>query len=127
MLDAVLDRGGHAPSITSPCPPPGRQGRRLQRPRTKGYKTPEGVVYAGRHSHLVNPFERRRNARGGRRFRHARGVELHRAWLEGKLGALSLERLGFSPAECDALARLRRRVLASLPGFTAATFNAGAR
>jgi hypothetical protein len=41
-------------------------------------------------------------------------VILHRRWLTGGIGALSLERMGFCPAEIDALFRLRARVLTNL-------------
>jgi hypothetical protein len=50
-----------------------------------------------------------------RRFGHARSVRLFRAWLAGRLGALTLERLGFCPAEIDALGRRRARLLAEIP------------
>lgn len=96
------DRGSHAPPVV--------RGRRLQRSRKKGYRTPPGAIYGGRPGLLGNPFD-------WRRFGHARSVRLHRRWLAGRLGALSLERLGFSPAEIDALTRLRARVLAALPAL----------
>ena len=98
-----------APQRSSPgfapgqCPP----GRRHQRSRKKGRRTPEGVIYAGRPTPLGNPF-------ATERFGHRRAVRLHRLWLTGCLGALSLEKLGFSPAEIDALFRLRVRVLERL-------------
>lgn len=63
--------------------------------------------YVGRPSLFANPFQGR--------FRHARSVEIHRAWLEGQISALGLERLGFSPAEVNALLRLRFRVRRALP------------
>jgi hypothetical protein len=112
-----LDRGGHAPSITPPCSPNVRPGRRLQRPRTKGHKTPEGVFYAGRPSHLFNPFEHRQTARGTRRFRHARSVELHRRWLTRTLGVREMRRLGFSNAEIAKLWSLRAKVFVMLPAL----------
>lgn len=40
---------------------------------------------------------------------------LFRRWVNGQLAALSLERLGFSPAEINALARRRARLLTQLP------------
>jgi hypothetical protein len=52
-----------------------------------------------------------RICRSHRKWGHAKAVNLHRRWLDGELGALSLERLGFCPAEIDALVRLRARVL----------------
>lgn len=86
------------------------KGRRHRRSRRKGARTPPGVIYAGRPSFLGNPFTIEC-------FGHACSVKLHRRWLAGRLGALTLERLGFDPAEIDALARLRARVLAALPSL----------
>lgn len=51
-----------------------------------------------------NPF-------ANRQWGHARSCILHRRWLEGGIGALTLEKMGFSGAEIDALDRLRIRVL----------------
>lgn len=82
--------------------------QRLQRSRKRGARTPEGAVYVGRPTKWGNPF-------AVDRFGHKRAVNLHRSWLRGKLAALSLERLGFDPAEIDAMARLRSHVLADLP------------
>jgi hypothetical protein len=48
------------------------------------------------------------------RFGHAKSVILHRAWLKGQLGDLTLERMGFCPAQIEALHRLRQRVLDNL-------------
>lgn len=84
-----------------------RMPRRVQRSRRKGYRTPEGVIYVGRPTMWGNPF-----AAEGRG--HAKATILHKEWLAGRLGALTLERLGFSGAEIDALGRLRERVLANL-------------
>lgn len=80
------------------------QPRRLQRSRRKGATTPEGARYCGRPTKYGNPFQ-------VRRFGHMKAVNLHRRWLRGRLGALSLERLGFSSHEIDALFRLRARIL----------------
>jgi hypothetical protein len=82
--------------------------RRLQRSRRKGARTPEGARYVGRPTAFGNPFRIER-------FGHARAVALHRRWLAFRLGALTLERLGFSTAEIDALDRLRERVIGRLP------------
>lgn len=98
----VLDRGGHAPTIRERGP------RRLQRPRTRGLPMPDGAVYVGRPTDFANPFD-------WKRFGHARSVRLFNRWIAGRLGDLTLEMLGFCPAEIDALARLRRRVIDSLP------------
>ncbi len=68
---------------------------------------PEGSIWAGRGSLWANPFF-------GRRWGHAKSVILHRRWLLGEIAALTLERLGFCPAEVDALLRLRARVLTNL-------------
>lgn len=81
--------------------------RRLQRSRRKGAKTPLGVRYCGRPTIFGNPFRLDR-------FGHARSVALHRRWFDGRLGDLTLERLGFGPAEIDALHRLRLHVHAAL-------------
>lgn len=83
------------------------RGNRLCRSRRKGVKLPDGAVYVGRPTMWGNPFM-------GRRWGHAKSVILHRRWLTGNLGAMSLERMGFCPAEIDALARLRSRIFANL-------------
>lgn len=83
-------------------------GRRLQRSRRRNTRTPPGAYYGGRPGLLANPFD-------SGRFGHARSVKLHARWIEGRLGALTLERLGFDPVEIDALSRLRKRVLDFLP------------
>lgn len=84
-----------------------QQGKRIVRPRRKGAPLPEGSIYVGRPTMWGNPFQDRA---GG----HARSVILHAKWLEGRIGALLLEQLGFAPAEVDALDRLRARVLTNL-------------
>ncbi len=61
----------------------------------------------------ANPFD-------PARFGHAKSVLLHRRWLAAELGARSLERMGYCPAEIDALTRLRRRVLSRLPDLQGA-------
>jgi hypothetical protein len=88
---------------------PGRacQCRRLQRSRKSGWRMPPGALYCGRPTLNGNPFQIAR-------FGHMKSVNLHRRWLHGAIGALSLERLGFSPAEIDALVRRRGQVLANL-------------
>lgn len=48
------------------------------------------------------------------RFGHAKSVILHRAWLQGDLGDLTLEKLHFCPKQIDALHRMRERLLTSL-------------
>ncbi|MBN8845963.1 MAG: DUF4326 domain-containing protein [Sphingomonadales bacterium] len=65
------------------------------------------MVYVGRPTIFSNPF--------ARRVRHARSVALYRLWIERRLGALSLSRLGFSPHEIDALARWRWRLDRQMP------------
>ncbi len=82
-------------------------GQRLQRSRRKGSKLPDGAVHVGRPTMWGNPFM---VARWG----HARSVILHKEWLAGRVGALTLERMQFSPAEIDAIERLRCRVLTQL-------------
>ncbi len=104
MADAVLDRGGSAPSITLAHP----RAIRTQRPRKRGYRTPQGAVYIGRPTFWANPFD-------ADRFGHARSVLLYRRWLACELGARSLEHLGFCPAEIDALGRWRVRIDQRLP------------
>lgn len=78
--------------------------RRIQRSRKKGSALPEGTVYVGRPTIWGNPFT-------DRGMNHARSVIIHRQWLAGRLGALTLERMGFSTGEIEALARLRERIL----------------
>jgi len=82
-------------------------GRRIQRPRRKGTALPEGTIYVGRPTMWGNPFEHRQ-------WGHAKATILHKNWLDGKLGALTLERMGFCPSEIEALERLRARVLTDL-------------
>lgn len=96
----IEDRRSDAPPIS-----PSRSfPRRHQRSRRKGARTPEGVLYCGRPTIRGNPFS-------AKRFGHARSVRLFRAWLKGRLGALTLERLGFCPAEIEALERQRMKLL----------------
>ncbi|HKT85596.1 MAG TPA: DUF4326 domain-containing protein [Novosphingobium sp.] len=83
------------------------RGNRLQRSRRKGAVLPTNAVYVGRPTLWGNPFQ-------ARRWGHAKSVILHDRWLQGRLGALSLERMGFCPAEIEALYRLRERVLTNL-------------
>ena len=83
------------------------QGQRIQRSRRKGIKLPDGAVYVGRPTRWGNPFT-------DRRWGHAKAVILHKAWLQGHLGALSLERMGYCPAEIEALGRARIAVLTNL-------------
>lgn len=80
---------------------------RIQRSRRKGARLPEGAIYVGRPTMWGNPFM-------GRCWGHAKSVLLHARWLEGQLGALTLEKMGFHPAEIDSLYRLRERVLTNL-------------
>jgi Domain of unknown function (DUF4326) len=84
---------------------------RLTRSRKRGSRTPEGAIYVGRPTLWGNPFTIDR-------FGHARCVILHRYWLAGHLGALTLERMGFCPAEIDALDRKRDATLRRLPELT---------
>lgn len=83
------------------------RARRVQRSRRKGAALPPNSVYVGRPTMWGNPF-------ATRRWGHAKSVILHSQWLAGNIGALTLERMGFSPAEIDALERLRIRVLTNL-------------
>ena len=84
------------------------RANRIQRSRRKGFRTPEGAIYVGRPTMWGNPFQ-------AKRWGHAKSVILHRQWIEGRMGALPLERsLGFNSEEIDALARLRERVLTNL-------------
>lgn len=68
---------------------------------------PADAIYVGRPTMWGNPF-------AAMRWGHAKSVILHERWLAGDLGALTLERMGFSPAEIDALGRLRISVLTGL-------------
>ena len=83
------------------------RAQRVQRSRRKGYRTPEGTIYVGRPTIWGNPF-----AVSGRG--HAKATILHKEWLAGRLGALTLERMGYCPAEIETLGRLRERVLTRL-------------
>ena len=80
------------------------RGRRIVRKRGKNFPLPAGAFYVGKPTHRANPF-------AGRQWGHAKSVMLHRRWLAHNLGALTLEELGFCPAEIDSLQRLRIRVL----------------
>lgn len=84
-----------------------RPPRRLQKVRRNGVAAKLPGWYVGRPSQFANPFQGR--------FKHARSVEIHRAWLEGNISALALEQLGFCPKEVDALLRLRARIRRELP------------
>ncbi|WP_440512759.1 DUF4326 domain-containing protein [Sphingopyxis terrae] len=103
-----MDGRGVAPPVNAGLP------RRHQRSRRKGARTPEGVIYCGRPTIRGNPFHSKRV--GG----HARSVGLYKAWLERRLGALTLGRLGYCPNEIDALFRLRHRLEAELPRLVGA-------
>jgi hypothetical protein len=83
------------------------RAQRIQRPRRKGSVLPEGTIYVGRPTIWGNPFQ-------GRGVNHARSVILHKEWLAGRVGDLTLERMGFHPAEIDGLHRLHERVMTRL-------------
>ena len=59
-----------------------------------------------------NPFHVGPKCSGARG--HAKATILHDQWLKGRIGALTLERMGYCPSEIEALERLRARVLTSL-------------
>ena len=80
----------------------------LRRSRRKGYRLPPGAIYVGRPTLWGNPFS------VGRHGNHARCVILHKARLAGSLGALTLEKMGFSPSEIEALTRRRAHCLKRL-------------
>ena len=86
---------------------PIERGRRVCRPRQRGFLLPEGVIYVGKPTRWANPFV-------GRRWGHAKCVKLHRQWLTGEIAALTLERMEFCPREVDALQRLRAWTLTNL-------------
>lgn len=101
---AIRIEGEQVPSINpSPVPP----AQRIQRSRRKGYRTPAGAIYVGRPTMWGNPFHVA--GRG-----HAKATILHQEWLKGRIGALTLERMGYCPAEIEALERMRARVLINL-------------
>jgi hypothetical protein len=83
------------------------RANRLQRSRRKGSATPIGAIYVGRPTIWGNPFTIDR-------WGHARCVVLHRRWLTGAIAALTLEGMGFCPAEIDALDRKRIAILTRL-------------
>ncbi len=91
--------------------PDGRAARRIVRSRGRGVPLPENTVYVGRPTMWGNPFM-------GRGWKHAKSVILHRRWLlggpNGGMGALTLERMGFSLGEVEAMGRLRARVHANI-------------
>lgn len=107
LRSPILDDGGHAPVINAELP------RRHQRSRRKGIRTPDGLIYVGRPTVYGNPFN-------FKRFGHARSVGLYRCWIERRLGALSLGKLGFCPSEIDALLRWRHRLEQALPRLVGA-------
>ncbi|ODU36609.1 MAG: hypothetical protein ABS88_00010 [Sphingopyxis sp. SCN 67-31] len=98
-----MDGRGYTPAVNAGLP------RRHQRSRRKGTRTPQGVLYCGRPTIRGNPFNWKRV--GG----HARSVGLYDAWLHRRLGALTLGRIGYCPAEIDALFRWRHKLEAHLP------------
>ncbi|HEV7658803.1 MAG TPA: DUF4326 domain-containing protein [Allosphingosinicella sp.] len=77
--------------------------RYVRRSRKKGFRTPEGVIYCGRPTVRGNPFDWRIHG-------IARAVRLYADWFDYRLSALALERMGFCPAEIDALTRKRERL-----------------
>jgi Domain of unknown function (DUF4326) len=99
MKIAAAPRSGAVAAPTLP--------RRHQRSRKKGSRTPDGVIYCGRPTIRGNPFD-------WRRFGLAYSVRLFRDWLDGRLSDLRIERLGFCPAEIEALHRRRERLLAEI-------------
>lgn len=87
--------------------------QRIRRSRRKGYRLPGDAIYVGRPTLWGNPFVVGSWTHGGHGS-HARCVILHRAWLAGRIGDLTLERMGFCPAQIEALLRKRERILARL-------------
>ncbi|WP_370631704.1 DUF4326 domain-containing protein [Novosphingobium sp. FKTRR1] len=81
--------------------------KRIQRSRRKGWQSPPGVIYVGRPTMWGNPFQ-------AMRWGHAKSVIVHDQWLQGRVGAMTLEGMGFCPAEIEAIERLRIRVLTNL-------------
>lgn len=77
----------------------------FRRSRKKGFRSPEGVIYCGRPTCRGNPFS-------WKIFGIARSVRLYERLIDGDLGALELESLGFCPAEIDAIFRMRARCIA---------------
>lgn len=84
-----------------------RTPKRIARPRKRGTPCPEGSIYVGMPTLWGNPFT-------SKRFGHARSIILHKQWLEGRIGALTFERMGFCPKEIEALDRKREGVLRNL-------------
>lgn len=83
------------------------RGNRIVRSRRKGSSLPLGSIYVGRPTLWGNPFTTDR-------WNHARCTILHKAWLNGDLGDLTLERMGFCPAQIEALHRKREAILTRL-------------
>jgi len=80
---------------------------RLTRSRQRGARMPQGAVYVGRPTLWGNPFT-------VDRWGHAKCVILHKEWLAGNIGDLTLERMKFCPAEIEALHRKREMILTRL-------------
>lgn len=106
MLDACETEGAARPRSTHRAASPPR-ARRIQRSRRRGAQLPDGAIKVGWGTRWANPF-------AGRQWGHAKSVNLHRRWLNGQLGALSLERLSFSAGEVAALDRRRIWLLTHL-------------
>ena len=87
--------------------------QRIRRSRRKGYRLPLGAIYVGRPTVWGNPFSVGPRSSGGCGG-HARCTILHKAWLQGRISDLALERLDFCPAQIEALHRKRYRILTSL-------------
>jgi Domain of unknown function (DUF4326) len=100
----ILDRCGKAPhrSIS-----PLITTTRVVRSKKKGAKASPNTIYVGRPTLWGNPFTIER-------FGHAKCVILHAAWLDGKIGDLMLENMGFCPKEIETLGRKRARILENL-------------
>lgn len=111
MVEPFRNEGAAPPRsilIASPAPEvPIRQGQRIQRSRRKGARLPLGAIYVGRPTIWGNPFTIDK-------WGHARCVILHRHWLRGEMGALTLENMGFCSAEIEALERKRIACLTRL-------------
>lgn len=86
---------------------------RIRRSRRKGYRLPDGAIYVGRPTLWGNPFSVGPSETGGHGS-HARCTILHKAWLKGELGDLTLQRMGFCAAQIETLHRKRAAILARL-------------
>ena len=104
MSNAYEKQAAAPPASSLIAVPP---AQRIHRTRAKGFRLPANTIYVGRPTLWGNPFDARH---GG----HARCTILHKHWLEGRIGDLTLEQMGFCAGEVAALHRKRSAILTRL-------------